>query len=225
MSPYRIAIDLTTQTIDNRAKYYRNLVVAVVLTSLASMGWALVSWSLSPLSGLFLIFPICGLFFFIDAKLLNEWRDQLFQSWVKKDIDFCGLCDAVNAISILPKDTLQGMLAILPVAGNISAEQAFSSSTREAIAASIEMNYVNQTDAMAFKVTGFAVVVGALILTIAIHIWQPHLMVVFVTLLPFLQSRTKQWRLKISKERVLSARKQPDFNQEIYMQFDAEFSE
>lgn len=225
MSPYRIAIDLTTQTIDNRAKYYRNLVVAVVLTSLASMGWALVSWSLSPLSGLFLIFPICGLFFFIDAKLLNEWRDQLFQSWVKKDIDFCGLCDAVNAISILPKDTLQGMLATLPVAGNISAEQAFSSSTREAIAASIEMNYVNQTDAMAFKVTGFAVVVGALILTIAIHIWQPLLMVVFVTLLPFLQSRTKQWRLKISKERVLSARKQPDFNQEIYMQFDAEFSE
>lgn len=59
---------------------------------------------------------------------------------------------------------MQGMLATLPVAGNISAEQAITSSTREAIAASIGVDYVNQSDALAFKVSGFSMVVGLLIL-------------------------------------------------------------
>ena len=224
MSAYRIAIDLTTQTIDKRAKYYRNLVVAVVLTSLASIGWALVSWSLSPLSGLFLLFPICVLFFFIDAKLLNQWRSQLFQSWIKKDIDFCGLCHAVNAIPILPKDTLQGMLATLPIAGNIIAEQAISSSTREAIAASIAVDHVNQADAIAFKVTGFAMVVGSLILALTLRIWQPLLGITVISILPLLQKWTRGWRLRKSSEKVLIAQQKPDFNQGKYAQFVAELN-
>jgi hypothetical protein len=218
MSPYRTAIDLTTQTIDKRAKYYRNLVVTVVFATLASIGWALVSWSLSPLSGLFLLFPICGLFFFIDARLLNEWRSQLFQHWAKKEIDFSSFCDAINAISILPKETLQAMLATLPVTGDIIAEQTITSSTRAAVASSIEVNHVNQSDAIAFKVSGFAIVVVSLILALALCIWQPLLGVAVVLILPLLQGWTRRWRQNKSLERVLSAQQQPDFNQEKYSQ-------
>ena len=224
MSAYRIAIDLTTQTIDKRAKYYRNLIVAVVFTSLASIGGALVSWSLLSLSGVFLLFPICGLFFFIDAKLLNQWRSQLFQHWVKKDIDFCSFCDAVNAISILPKNTLQGMLVTLPITGDIIAEQAISSSTREAMAASIAADHINQSDALAFKVTGFAMVVGSLILALALRIWLPLLGITVISIFPSLQKWTRGWRLRKSSEKVLLAQQKTDFNQEKYAQFVAELN-
>jgi|APLak6261659701_1056019.scaffolds.fasta_scaffold00012_12 hypothetical protein len=224
MSAYRNAIDLTTQTIDKRARYYRNLVVAVVLTSLVSIGWATMTWSLSPLSGLLLIFPISILFFFMDARLLNQWRSQLFQSWSKKDIDFCGLSHAVNAIPILPKDTLQGMLATLPIADNISAEQVITSSTREAIAASIAADHINQSDALAFKVTGFAMVVGSLILSLALSIWLPLLGITVISILPLLQKWTRGWRLRKSSEKVLIAQQKPDFNQEKYAQFVAELN-
>ena len=40
MSAYRIAIDQTTKTIDSRARYFRNLVVAVVVLTLGSIGGA-----------------------------------------------------------------------------------------------------------------------------------------------------------------------------------------
>lgn len=223
MSSYRTAIDLTTQTIDKRAKYYRNLIVAVVLTSLASIGWSIAIGSLSPLLGLLLLLPICGLFFFFDAYLLNQWRSQLLQYWVKKEIDFCSFCNAVNAISILPKNTLLGMLESLPVAGDIIAEQAISSSTREAIAANIIVDHANQSDVIVFKVAGFGIVVGSLILAIILQSWKPLLGMTAVLLLPLLKGRVKQWRLKKSLERLLSAQRQPDFNQKKYAQFVTKF--
>ncbi len=135
MSAYRIAIDQTTKMIDNRARYFRNLVVAVVVLTLGSLGWAAVTWTFLPLSGLLLLLPLCGRFFFLDAKLLNDWRSQLLDAWVKNDIEFRGFCDAVSAIPTLPKNTIQSMLATLPSAGDLAAEQRISSSTREATAA------------------------------------------------------------------------------------------
>lgn len=88
------------------------------------------------------------------------------------------------------------MLATLPVAGDIIAEQAISSSTREAIAASVVVNYANQSDAIDFQVSGFAIVAGSLILALALHIWQPLMGIVVVSILPLLQGWTRQWRLK-----------------------------
>ncbi len=225
MSAYRTAIDLTTQTIDKRSRFYRNLIIAVVLTSLTSISWAVVIWSLLPLSGFFLLFPICGLFFIIDVRVLNQWRIQLLQSWIRKDIDFRNFYDAINSISILPKNTLQGMLTTVPIATDIIEEQTISSSTREAIAASTMVSYINQSDAMTIKVTGYIVVVCSLILSITLNIWQLLLMIFFVTLLPFLQKKTEQWRLKKSKAKVLAAQKQADFNQEIYLKYIIDFRE
>ena len=36
-----------------------------------SIGWAAVTGTFSPLSGLLLLLPACGVFFFLDAKLLT----------------------------------------------------------------------------------------------------------------------------------------------------------
>jgi hypothetical protein len=98
VSTYRIAILQTITTIDSRARYFRNLVVTVVVLTLGSIGWAAVTWTFSPLAGLLLIFPACGVFFFLVAKLLSDWRSQLFDAWLKKDIEFRDFCEAVSAI-------------------------------------------------------------------------------------------------------------------------------
>ena len=52
--------------------------------------------------------------------------------------------------------------AIAPISEKVLRRltQAISSSTREAIAASVEVNHVNQSNAIAFKVVGFAMIVS-----------------------------------------------------------------
>ena len=81
-----------------------------------------------------LLLPMCGVYFFLDSEVLNEWRAKLFEGWIKGEIDFEVLRQTVAGLTTLPKDTLQSMLATLPSVGDILKEQAISSSTREAIA-------------------------------------------------------------------------------------------
>jgi len=171
VSTYRIAIDLTTETIDKRAKYLRNLIIGVVLVSLVAFGWALVSRMLFPLSFLLLLFPLCGLFYFLDAKLLAEWRCGLFSSWTTGEIDFGALNAAVRAVPTLPKDTLGSMLDTLPSAGDLLTEHQVSSPTREAVAAVVMTIYACRSDAVAFKAAGYAIAGSLLIVALAMHIY------------------------------------------------------
>jgi hypothetical protein len=53
-------------------RHFRKLVVAVVVLTITSISWAAVTWTLSVLSGLLLLLPLCGGFFIIDGKLLND---------------------------------------------------------------------------------------------------------------------------------------------------------
>jgi hypothetical protein len=156
MSPYRLAIDLTTQTIDMRAKAFRNLIVAVVFVIFGTLAWAMIARQVQALSGLILLIPLCGLFFFLDSKLLNQWRSQLFAHWSKKELDFRNFCDAVSAIPVLPKGTLQSMLASLPVGKEIVKEQRMAAATREAISTAVMAIYFCRSDTLTLKVLGFA---------------------------------------------------------------------
>jgi len=217
MTAYRIAIDLTTRTIDRRAKYFRNLIVAVVLLSLGSTGWAMFAWATSPLSGFFLLFPVCGLFFFIDGKLLNDWRFKLLESWVRGEIDFRAFHQTVGAIPSLPKNTLQGMLDTLPLSGDLLTEQEVSSSTREAIAAVVTTIHACRSDAVAVKTAAFAIAGGSLILAVMLWTWYPFFGILAVAALPWLRKWMRLWRLRRLGERILAARCKPDFNQEKYL--------
>jgi hypothetical protein len=218
MSPYRIAIDLTTQTIDQRAKHYRNLVVAVVLVTVGSLAWTIIAKQFQALSGLILLFPICGLFFFLDSKLLNHWRSQLFGSWIKKELDFRSFCDAVNAISILPRATLQSMLATLPVANDVVKEQGIASATRKAISALVMAIYACRSDAIAFKTVGFAIGGGAAGLAIVLGTWEPLLGNGALMFLPLLGQRVKLKRIEDAKNSIISVQRHSDFNHEKYLE-------
>ena len=221
MSTYRIAILQTITTIDTRARYFRNLAVAVVVLTLASMGWAAVTWTFSPLAGLLLLLPACGLFFFLDAKLLNDWRAQLLDGWAKKEIELRAFCDAVSAIQTLPKDTLHSMLGSLPSAGDLPAEQRISSSTREATAALTITMHACESDAMALKVTGFVIATSLLIIAVILWMWQPILVITVLALFPLLGKWLRRRRLRALGERTAATRAMPDFSNVTYRELVA----
>lgn len=201
MSAYRIAILQTITTINSRARYFRNLVVAVVVLTVGSLGGAAVTWTFSPLAGLLLLLPVGGLFFCLDANLLNDWRSRLLDAWVKKHIEFRAFCDAVSAIPTLPKETLQSMLATLPSAGDLSTEQRISSGTREVTAARATAIYVCQSDAMALKATGFAIATGSLFIAVILWMWQPILGITVLALVPLMRKWLRRRRLRALRER------------------------
>lgn len=216
MSVYKIALERTTKTIDTRAKYYRNLIVAVIVLTLGSLGWAAATRTLAPLAGLLLVFPICGFFFFLDERLLANWRSGLIRAWIKKDLDFNGFHQAVDSIPKLPKATLRGMLATLPIAGDLVAEQRISSSTREGAAAAVTYFHRCRSDAIAFKAATAAIISASVIATVATGTWKPFWGCTVLVLIPFLGKWLDRRRTKTMNQRTLATREQADFSEHQY---------
>jgi hypothetical protein len=217
VSAYRVAIDQTTRAIDRRAKYYRNLIVTVVSICVGSLGWSIATRSLSPLSGFLLLFPVCGLYFFIDAKLLHDWRSKLLEGWIRGELDFRAFRQAVGANPSLPKDTLQGMLATLPESGDLITEQGVSPGTRSAVSAVATTMHACQSDATAIRVAGIAIAVFSSVLALLLWTWHPLLGMLAFLSLPLLRRWLKLCRLRGLGERILAARHKSDFNQNQYM--------
>jgi hypothetical protein len=175
-----------------------------------------ISWELVTLAALALLLPVCGIYFFLDNRLLNGWRSKLFESWVKGELDFEVLRQTVAGLTMLPKDTLQSMLATLPSAGGILVEQGVSASTREAIA-SLFMN-INacRSDLIAIKVAGYTVAAGALIAAIVFWKWQPILGLAVIALVPITRNLLCHLRLRSARKKILTIKQHPDFNTEKY---------
>lgn len=221
MSAYRVAIDQTTVTIDRRAKYFRNLIVAVVLVSLGSMVWAVFARSILPISSFLLLFPVCGLFFFLDCKLLIEWRSLLLEGWARGELDFSAFLPAVGAIPMLPKNTLQSMLATLPSAGDILTEQRVSPSTREAVAIVVTIIHACHSDIVAFKAAALAIIAVSAILAVTLRMWQPFIAIIPLAVMPLLQYWLRCSRLKGARKRTLAAQRLSEFNIEKYSELVA----
>ena len=217
MSAYRDAIDHTTQTIGNRAKQYRNLIVAVTFVGLGSILWAGIVWSWLPLTGIFLLVPLCGLYLFVDETLLNQWRHGLFIAWVNGEIDFYALDEAVLPIATLPKDTVRSMLETLPSAGDLAAEQGILASTRMAIATVVNMIHACRSDQIAFKAAVYTVAGSAGGVAAAFWMWQPLLGAFGIGLVLLLRKGLKKRRLKNAGERIVAAQQEPDFNLENFL--------
>jgi hypothetical protein len=216
VSAYRPAIDQSTKTIDTRARYFRNLIVTVVAVALVSIISAAVARTFSPLAGLLFLFPICGFFFVLDAKLLDNWRSHLFEAWIKKDIDLRAFCEAINAVPKLPKDTVHSMLATLPTAEDLLAEQKSSSSTREAVAAAFTGMHARQSDTVTLKAIAAAIVSASAIAAVALRAWKPLLGSLAIFLVPVLGMWLKWKRVAQLKKTTLACRGKSDFSEEKY---------
>ncbi len=173
MSAYRIAIDSITQTIQQRARYYRNLVVVVSITIMSSFAWSMIVGQFRPLISLILLFPICGFFFFLDSNLLNKWRSQLFQQWVRKELEFRYFLDTMRAMITLPKGTVEGMLSFLPTDEDLLKGQRLSFETRQTVAMLVSTLDSCRASDLALKTVGYAVTAVLVIVATNWWLWQP----------------------------------------------------
>lgn len=218
MSAYRVALDEIASTINRRARYYRNLIAAVSVLGIGSVVWTVVSWNLAPLTGLTLLLPACGLFFFLDGRLLAEWQSGLMEAWVKKEIDFRAFCHAAGAIPALPRGTLESMLATLPQASDLVAEQGISSSTREGVAAAVAGIQACQSDAIAWKTAAAAIASGLVVIAAARRSWEPLTGCALLVLLPVAKAWLLRRRIADWKARLSVSGAKPDFSSEKYAQ-------
>lgn len=216
MSPYRVAIDRTTHTIDRRARHFRNLIAAVVVIGVISSLSALAWRKPALVSGIFLVIPACGIFFFLDARLLQRWQSKLLNVWISKELELGVLRTALQSVPKLPQNTAGGMLDALPDCGDAVAERSISSTSRRAIATAAEAVCAYQADRAALKATASAIFSVSLIAAIAAHSWKPLAANAAHALVPAVQARCKRKRAAAAKAGRLTAASQPDFDDKVY---------
>ena len=221
VSVYRVAIDQTTKAIDTRAKYFRNLIVAVTMLCLSSLGWAIAARTLSPLSGLLLLFPLCSFFFLLDGSILDHWRSRLVEIWIQKNMDFKIFCDVISAVQGLPKNTLASMLATLPSSRTLVAEQEISASTREAVAAVITKVHEVQSDTLALKTAAATILSVSVAAAVYRRTWEPLSSSFAILLLPILGKSLRRKRKRTFEKKGLAARAKPGFSEEMYQELVA----
>lgn len=198
--------------LEKRARYFRNQGVAVVLVGAVSMVAAMAAQSPVPLLGILLLLVPSGMFFVADGKVLDRWRSQLLTPWARGELDMAAFRAAIRANPALPKGTIEGMLATLPDAGDLAAEQRMSTPTRQAIAAATLANYRSNSDAMALKAAASAVGGAALIAAAAMRRWEPLAALVCPLLVPVAVAWMRRGRLAESQREASACRTQPGFS-------------
>jgi hypothetical protein len=216
MSAYRNAIERTALTIEQRARYFRNEVITVVVVGLLSLAWVLAGRLLAPLLGIALLLPVCGLFLFADHRVLDVWRAELLDDWVRCDLHLFAFRKAIRANPALPKETTEGMLATLPAAGDLVTEQRMSVPTRRAVAIATIGRYRSRSDAIALKALAFSVAGGGLVVALEKHRWEPLLTLVSLVLLPVVGTWVRRRRIGEARRQEAEYRGQPGFSEPDY---------
>lgn len=171
MLDYRTAIESTQDTINRRATLFRNQAIGVVVLIGVTIAYALVARQLSALLLLLLLVPFCGTFLLIDGVTLRGWRHRLLAAWMLGELDFVAFFSAMRALPWLPQQTLEGMLATLPDAGELTYEQTLRPATRRAIAAASESVRQDEFDVLMLKVIASLVIAVVAVAWVRTQSW------------------------------------------------------
>jgi hypothetical protein len=212
VSAYRTSIDATADTINRRARYFRNQVIIVSGIGLAVAAAAMIV-NAKLLWGWLLLIPACGLFFYIDSRVVASWCADVLAPWTRRELDLAAWLEAVRAHPVLPKGTLEGMLARLPAAGDLLSEQQLQAPTRRAIAArNRETNHL-EADHLLIRVLASAFVVAALLTALALRTWLPLVGLVLLGFVPLVSSWRRRRRAAERDAEVALCRAETGFSE------------
>jgi len=107
------AINLTLQTIECRARLYRNLLVAVSVVSVVSILTAVLCWRGWPVAGLILAVPLAGGFLLHDTRRVRRWFEEILQMRRERGLDAALFLETIGRFKHVPSRSLQGMLLML----------------------------------------------------------------------------------------------------------------
>lgn len=210
---YRSAIDGLARALERRARGYRRLIAFVALLPAALVVLALTLHTAAPLAGMLLLVPIAGSFFLTDARLLDRWRSEVLAAWRRAELDLAGLRAAVLAHPLLPRETLEGMMATLPSAGDIVAEQGIPRATRRAVVSAIGAAHRQRADALLLNVVASALVVGAVLAALGLHRRAPLMGLALLGLRPAVSFRLRRRREAVVAVDVAACRREPGFSE------------
>jgi hypothetical protein len=203
VSAYRAAIERTTETIEIRARYFRNHVIAVVALCLAAAVCAVAMRAPVALLGMFFLIPLAGLFFFADSSSLARWRAELLAGWVRRDLDFAALRVALGSTPTLPKQTVLGMLATLPDLGELPVEQRIPTPIRATVAAvSGEIQRRNRA-VLGVRIAASALAVSGVVVSVMVSSSIPLVGLLALCLLPVATGYIRR-RYVLRRDRVVS---------------------
>jgi hypothetical protein len=215
-SPYRAAIEQTENAIQRRATFFRNQVIVVSLILVGAITAAVATGSITVLSAALLLIPLSGSFLITDGVLVMAWRSTLIAAWVAGDMDFATFRHTIRVHPMLPKSTLEGMLATLPYAGQLLEEQALGAPTRQAIAAASTAMHGQRSDVLLFKVVASGIVVFATLAAIWTRDWRPLTAFAGLSLLQLVRVWRHRRRLVRLEAEVASRRPDPRFSEADY---------
>jgi len=202
MAGYRLLLDDTANTLIRRARGFRNLVVAVVLVAFGAVAGAVALLSLRPLVILSLLGPAYVVFLWHDNRVLADWRRSLADAWQRREIDFSAFRQALGANQALPSATVQGMLATLPLARDLTVEQGWSAGTRAAIAQALEVRDSGHTESLAGRGAGVTSVTLAMVFAILFRTWLPLFGCALVPVLILLCAWSRRRRMSRAVTRI-----------------------
>lgn len=161
---------------------FRNQIVAVAATAIVMIVWAILIGSFAPLAGLAVLLPVCGAFLLADHHVVENWRTDLLRSWTAGDLEFEAYRAAIRANPVLPKATLEGMLATLPSADTLPEERQIGAAARRAIALRLLMKHDAERKALAAKTAAGTLAACSMIIAAGLRRWEPMLGLVAVPL-------------------------------------------
>lgn len=106
----KTAIELTLHTIEQRARLYRKLVVAVSVLLVCSVMTSMIVRSWWPLSGLLLIVAATAAYLALDARLVRGWIRRVFRLRDTEGLNLESLSGAMLSYPFIPPVTLRAML-------------------------------------------------------------------------------------------------------------------
>jgi hypothetical protein len=108
------AIDITVRAIEDRARLYRNLVVAVSSVSVLSILLAVLFRHWIALTGFALLVPLTGGFLFFDCRLVRRWRAGIVEMARLRSLDVATFLKTISGFRHLPPNALKAMLSTIP---------------------------------------------------------------------------------------------------------------
>jgi hypothetical protein len=108
------AIDTTVRTIEDRARLYRDLVVAVSVVSVLSILLSVLFHQWLALIGFVLLVPLTGGYLFLDSRLVRRWRAGIVEMTRLRSLDVVTFLKTISGFRHLPPNTLKAMLVTIP---------------------------------------------------------------------------------------------------------------
>lgn len=172
-SPYRCAITDTIATVQRRVRLYRVVAATTLLIPVAATVTALTTRSAASLAIVLALVPGFGLFRCADLWILARWEHRIVALWQYRDLDFASFRTAMEATRSLPRNTLAGMLDLLPLDAALRGAATMPAEFRAAVAST--MRVIVRTDSIAngLRTLGRCALVTGMGLSLAFRLWRP----------------------------------------------------